>query len=161
MQDYLPELYDEPQPVVPMGSATNVPSATSYPSMPPSPQPSTTGGWRGSASPYSEHNKPNPERALRKKKQAMQRDMMRMAGDAYVHECFQDQDFEYNVSHNKKATVLSVRIQDDKWAEFRLLPGKADEYMEELRTIPERVENLKELLGNMNGDITIVKHHAH
>ena len=108
--------------------------------------------------PVQEHNKPNPERALRKKKAIRERDLMRPFKDAYAKECFDGCDMEYLMQHNKKGTVVSVRIKGNRWAEFRLkTTGDSEACMNQLQQIPLHVKALKSLFETINDDVTIVK----
>lgn len=103
------------------------------------------------------YNTINPDRALRKKKRAKERDLMRMVTDAYVQEFLENFDLEYTVSHNKKNTVVAVHIKEKIWAEFRITWLDAEKYLEELRAIPERVTAIKALYENMTDNVTIVR----
>ena len=86
------------------------------------------------------------------------KELMRTFGNAYIAELFADKDFEYELRHNKKGSVIYVRIKDNKWAEFRLTLGNYDKYMAQLNSIPEKVAEMRALYDGAVGDFTIVKH---
>ena len=86
------------------------------------------------------------------------KEVMRTFGNAYIAELFADKDFEYELRHNKKGSVIYVRIKDNKWAEFRLTLGNYDKYMAQLNSIPEKVAEMRALYDGAVGDFTIVKH---
>ena len=154
LKKHLPDLFEKPKPIVPV--APSAPAVSLAPIAHRRPPRYT---YRNM--PITEdYNKPNPERELRKKKQAKQRELMRAAGNAYIDESFKNVDFEYKVNHNKKATIISVQIKDNKWAEFRLTHTDGAKFMQELMTIPDKVANLKALFENMSGDVTIVKNNS-
>ena len=156
LKKHLPDLFEKPKPIVPVVPAIPSPVNPATPIAHRRPPRYT---YRNM--PITEdYNKPNPERELRKKKQAKQRELMRAAGNAYIDESFKNVDFEYKVNHNKKATIISVQIKDNKWAEFRLTHTDGAKFMQELMTIPDKVANLKALFENMSGDVTIVKNNS-
>ena len=149
MKKYLPEMFMKPKPITlptaPQHTSPCAPTKTSYtPALP--------------IRVDDAKNQANPERAIRRKKDAKERELMRTFGNAYIAELFADKDFEYELRHNKKGSVIYVRIKDNKWAEFRLTLGNYDKYMAQLNSIPEKVAEMRALYDGAVGDFTIVKH---
>ena len=62
------------------------------------------------------------------------------------------------MQHNKKGTVVSVRIKGNRWAEFRLkTTSDSEACMNQLQQIALHVKALKSLFETINDDVTIVK----
>ena len=149
MKKYLPEMFVKPQPISipthPKYASPCAPTQTSYtPALP--------------IKVDDSKNQANPERAIRKKKEAKERELMRTFGNAYIADLFADKDLEYELRHNKKGSVIYVRIKDNKWAEFRLTLGDYDKYMAQLNAIPGKVAEIKALYEDTVCNFTVVKH---
>ncbi|MCF0205499.1 MAG: hypothetical protein HUK12_09565 [Muribaculaceae bacterium] len=94
---------------------------------------------------------------LRKKKFLRERNLLRTFCDNYVPTIMEQNQLQYVLCHNKKGTVVSVNIKENKWAEFRFKTCNSEQFMERISKIPERVKALKAIYETFDGDITIIK----